>query len=299
MLLQGILYCIDEDTRMELRVLAKTLEDIRHIREDGTEYWLARELYPLLGYKTWRRFQDAVERARGSCITAGEDDKYHFADAGKMITIGSGTVRETEREVHDFELTRYACYLIAQNGDPRIPEIAFSQMYFAIQTRKQEVIEQNIAEIERLVARNKLRDTEREFAKVVYESGVDGQGIGEIRNIGDKVLFGGYGTEEMKHRLGLADTRKPLADVLPTVTIKAKDLATELTTFKTRKNGLKGKEPIKREHIAHNQGVRKVLTDSGVYPETLPAEVDIHRIESKQKSQQKLAISSKKSLVGK
>lgn len=210
----------------------------------------------------------------------------HFASVRKTQK-SRNQYGETDIEVDDIKLTRYACYLIAQNGDPRIPEIAFAQMYFAMQTRKQEILEKNIEEIERLVSRRKLGETEKEFAKTIYESGVTtGQAIGEIKSAGDAALFGGHSTVQMKKKLGLEES-KPLADVLPTVTLKAKDLATEMTTVNTKRRGLYGKHPIKQEHIKNNENVRKALVDTDIYPEALPPAEDCKKVESRHRKQAK------------
>lgn len=267
---------------MQLKLLAETLEDIRH--QNGEEYWFARDLWSLLGYASWRNFKPAIERAIESCKTSGEMVEHHFASIRKMVDLGSGS----QREVDDYKLTRYACYLIAQNGDPRIPEIAFSQMYFAMQTRKQEVLEQNAEEIERMIARRKLGETEKEFAKTIYERGVDGRGIGEIKSSGDHALFGGHDTRAMKKVYRLSD-EKPLADVLPSVTLKAKDLATEMTTLKTKRDALQGKHAIKAEHIKNNYGVRKALIENQIFPERLAPVEDIKAVESRHKKQARLA----------
>lgn len=266
---------------MQLKLLARTLNDIRH--ENGTEYWYARELYQLLGYARWENFLNAIDRAKDSCRTSGNVTENHFLGVTKMVKLGSGS----QRKIDDYKLTRYACYLIAQNGDPRIPEIAFAQAYFAMQTRKQEVLEKNIEEIERLISRQKLGETEREFAKTIYERGVDGKGIGEIRSSGDREFFGGYTTKQMKHRMGIKDNKKPLADVLPTIALKAKDLATEMTTVNTKKKELTGKNPIKAEHMKNNAGVRKALVDNDIYPEKLPAAEDIKLVEGRRKKEEK------------
>lgn len=267
---------------MQLKLLAETLEDVRH--QNGEEFWHARDLWSLLGYASWRNFLPAIERAKESCKTAGEPVDYHFAPIRKMVDLGSGS----QREIDDIKLTRYACYLIAQNGDPRIPEIAFSQMYFAMQTRKQEVLEKNIEEIERLITRRKLGETEKEFAKTIYEHGVDGQGIAEIKSSGDHALFGGHDTRSMKQHYRISES-KPLADVLPSVTLKAKDLATEMTTVKTKREALQGKHRIKAEHIKHNYGVRKALIENDIFPERLPPAEDIKLVENRLKKQAKLA----------
>lgn len=276
---------------MQLKLLAKTLDDIRH--QNGNEYWYARDLWELLGYARWSNFLPAIERAKDSCRTSGFVVEDHFLGVRKMVDLGSGS----QREIDDYKLTRYACYLIAQNGDPRIPEIAFSQMYFAMQTRKQEVLEKNIEEIERLVSRQKLGETEKEFAKTIYERGVDSRGIGEIKSAGDTALFGGNNTLKIKRKLGIQDSRKPLADVLPTVTLKAKDLATEMTTVNTKKKELQGTKPIKFEHIKNNKNVRKALVEADIYPEALPAAEDVKKIESRHRKQKReLEMTAKRNL---
>ncbi len=261
----------------QLQLLYKTLGDIRH--ENGEEYWYASELFKLLGYSTWQNFQPAIERAKDSCRTQGLSIKDHFMGIHKMVDIGS----TAQREVEDLKLTRYACYLLALNGDPRKEQIAFAQAYFASQTRKIEVLEQKMNEIQRLSTRNKLKITEKEFAAALWERGVDGPGISEIRNAGDEILFGGFTTQQMKKKLGVKDGS--LADVLPNITIKAKDLATEMTTVNTKKKNLQGKYHIKSEHIKNNEGVRNVLVKANIKPEELPPEEDIKKIEAKHKQE--------------
>lgn len=280
---------------MELKTLYKTLEDLRFIDKNGEEAWHARDLWEPFGYANWRNFQPAISRAMISCKSTGEDVDFHFAEARTMENIGFS---EAKREKVDFKLTRYACYLITLNGDPKIPEIAFGQRYFAIQTRRQEVMQKNILEIERLMARNKLRQTEVEFAKILYERGVDGPGIQEVRAAGDKILFGGKTNHDMKVKLGLGHNNpKPLADVLPTVTIKAKDLAHEMTNVNTKKRGIVGKPNIKAEHEKNNQGVREALTRSNIFPEKLPPEEDIKKVESRLKKEQKAFAKVEKKLL--
>ena len=204
-----------------ISTMKKMFDDIMHTAEDGTvEFWYAREIMGCLGYTTWRRFKDAINRAMESCKSAEIEVSDHFADAVKMVEIGSNAVRD----VDDIMLTRYACYLIAQNGDPRKEAIAFAQSYFAVQTRKQELIEERIAYIQRTEARGKLRESEKRLSQNIYERGVDDAGFGRIRSKGDQALFGGRSTQEMKEKLGVSDKR-PLADFLPTLTIAAKNLA--------------------------------------------------------------------------
>lgn len=271
---------------MKLVQLAKTLEDIRQDpSQNGKEYWCARDLYSLLGYKSWRNFLPTIQRAKESCKKTGHATEDHFADARKMVKVGSGA----QREVDDYYLSRYACYLIAQNGDPRIPEIAFSQMYFALQTRKQELLEQSADEIERIVSRRQLSETEKEFVSEIYRRGITkAADIAAIKGSGDKILFGGLGTKQMKRKLGITNLNKPLPDVLPSITLKAKDLAAEMTTVNTKQKDLYGKHQIKPEHEENNSSVRKMLIERGIYPENLPAAEDIKKVESRHRNQQKL-----------
>ena len=258
-------------------------DDIMHTTEDGTvEFWYARELMGCLGYTTWRRFKDAINRAIESCKSAEIEVSDHFADAVKMVEIGSNAVRD----VDDIMLTRYACYLIAQNGDPRKEEIAFAQSYFAVQTRKQELIEERIAYIQRTEARGKLRESEKRLSQNIYERGVDDAGFGRIRSKGDQALFGGRSTQEMKEKLGVSDKR-PLADFLPTLTIAAKNLATEMTNYNVEEKDLKGEGAITTEHVQNNTTVREMLATRGIKPEELPPSEDIKKLECKVKSQEK------------
>lgn len=258
--------------------LNKTFEEYAY-EQDGIEYWLARELQELLGYADWRNFLNAINKAKESCETTGEAVSDHFVDVTKMVSIGSGA----ERKQDDVMLTRYACYLIAQNGDPKKEQIAFAQSYFAIQTRKQEVLEERIQLMERLSAREKLATTETELSKNIYERGVDNSGFARIRSKGDWALFGGRNTSEMKRKLGVAESR-PLADFLPTITITAKQLATEITNFNVKKSDLKGEQKITVEHVKNNKDVRGLLGKSGIKPEELPAEEDIKKLERRVKT---------------
>ncbi len=274
--------------KLIINKLQKTFEDYAHI-EKGIEFWFARDLQVLLGYVEWRKFQGVIAKAKEACTNSGYNLTDHFVDAAKMVVIGS----KTEREIDEIMLTRYACYLIAQNGDPRKEEIAFAQSYFAVQTRKQEIIEQRIALHERLQARSKLIAAETELSKLIYERGVDDAGFARIRSKGDEALFGGYDTKQMKSRLNIPPSR-PIADFLPTVTIAAKNFATELTNFNTKQNDLQGERKITNEHIKHNKEMREVLAKNKIIPENLPVEEDIKKLERKVKKEERITAKNSK-----
>lgn len=262
----------------QLENLAKTLDKMQH--QNGVVFWYARELYPILGYARWENFETAINRAKDACKTTGAVVEDHFREVTKMIELAKGA----SREVIDIKLTRYACYLITLNGDPKKEAIAFAQAYFVTQTRKIEILQQRMEELERIDAREKLKVTEKEFSNMAFSRGVDGKGVGEIRAVGDKALFGGRTTDEMKQKLGIG-TKKPLADYLPNVTLKAKDLAAAMTIENARRNNLSGKQEIRNEHENNNTNVRGALVQTGIYPESLPAAEDIKKIEFKHRKE--------------
>lgn len=253
--------------------------------EDGkekVEVWFARDLMSQLGYSKWENFQTAIGRAIDSCRTQGIDAEDYFRPVRRTIELGNGATRDVE----DYMLTRYACYLIAQNGDPRKEQIAFAQSYFAVQTRKAELIEERLNHISRLETRERLRASEKQLSQNIYERGVDEKGFGRIRSKGDTALFGGHTTEDMKQRLGIKGTR-PLADFLPTLTIAAKNLATEMTNYNVEKADLYGENSITREHIQNNRSVREMLGKRGIKPEELPAAEDIKKLERRVAAEEK------------
>lgn len=249
---------------------------------NGVECWSARQLQEVLGYAKWSNFHTVIHKAKEACEAAGEAVSDHFAGIGKMVPLGSGS----ERMIEDIALTRYACYLIAQNGDPAKPAIAFAQTYFAVQTRKQEVIEQRLLDVARVTAREKLMRSEKKLSGIIYERGVDHAGFAVIRSKGDQALFGGASTNDMKRKLGAPDGR-PLADFLSTLAIKAKDFATEITSHNVLDKDLRGTKSISAEHVASNKAVRNSMLQRGIKPEELSPGEDVKKVERRLKSEVK------------
>jgi DNA-damage-inducible protein D len=255
---------------------------------EGIECWSARELQKLLGYSKWENFEKVIKRAKDACTNAGEDTNNHFPDIRKTIPMPKGA----EKEIDDILLTRYACYLIAQNGDSRKEEIAFAQNYFAVQTRRSEIIEQRLLEFERVKAREKLSQTEKQLSGILFERGVDSKGFGLIRSKGDQALFR-LSTIQLKKKMGIPDNR-PVADFLPTISIKAKDLAAEMTGLNVQSKDLKGQNRIENEHVENNKAVRQMLTQRGIIPENLPTAEDVKKIQRKLDSDDKKVLKESK-----
>lgn len=267
-----------------VRNLTDTFEGHAQQTDGGVEYWLARDVQHLLGYTKWENFINVVIKAKTACEVSGHDVENHFPEVRKMVDLGSGS----QREIDDIMLTRYACYLIAQNGDPRKPEIAFAQTYFAIQTRKAELIEQRLLEAERVQARRKLTETEKDLSQVIYEQTGGNQDFALIRSKGDQALFG-KSTQAMKAQWKVPDSR-PLADFAPTILLKAKDFATEITIFNARRHEMDSEGQISKEHITNNQAVRNTLLERGIRPESLPPAEDVKKVERRLQAEDKKAL---------
>ena len=267
--------------------LTNNFEDFAHATDEGVEFWLARDLQKLLDYTQWRNFKQVIQKAKTACEVSGFKIIDHFADASKMVEIGSGA----SKEISDIMLTRYACYLIAQNGDNRKESIAFAQTYFAIKTRKAELIEQKLLEQERVFARHKLAKTEKELSQMIYEQSGGNENFALIRSKGDQALFN-HTTAQMKIKWNIKN--KPLADYMPTILLKAKDFATEITIFNARQHQMKSENQISNEHITNNKTVRDTLISRGITPENLPPEEDVKKVERKLNSDNKKSLKNNK-----
>lgn len=278
--------------RERISIIKQDFDSIVKV-EQGVEYWTARDLMPRLGYDKWENFESVIKRAVESCRTSGVDPNDHFRRVVETVFVG----RNTPKEKVDYLLTRYACYLIAQNGDSRKEAIAFAQGYFAVQTRKQELIEERISYIERMEVRGRLRESEKQLSKNIYERGVDDIGFARIRSKGDTALFGGLTTQQMKNKMGVR-SKRPLADFLPTLTITAKNLATEMTNYNVEENDLQGELAIAGEHVQNNRTIRKMLGERGIKPEELSPLEDIQKLERKIRTEDKKIIAKSGKLPG-
>jgi DNA-damage-inducible protein D len=272
---------------MKKELIAELLEKFENACYvyQGIECWSARDIQELFEYSEWRNFLKVIDKAKEACRHSNNEIIHHFVEINKMVELGSSA----KRTISDVALTRYACYLVAQNGDPSKSAIAFAQTYFAVQTRKQEIIEQRLLEIARINAREKLSKSEKKLSGIIFERGVDERGFASIRSKGDQALFGGYSTIEMKKKLAVPENR-PLADFLPTLTIKAKDFATELTSHNVIEKDLQGEDKITDEHVDNNKAVRKMLVERGVKPESLPPAEDVKKVRRRLESEEKKII---------
>ena len=261
--------------------LTNNFEAHAHHAKDSLEFWFARDLQHLLGYSKWENFLNVISKAKTACEISGYESQDHFPDVRKMVDIGSGA----QKEVEDMTLTRYACYLVAQNGDPGKEEIAFAQTYFAMQTRKAEIITERIQNLERLKARKKLTETEKELSSIIFQQTGGNKNFALIRSKGDTAFFGGKSTRDMK--IIWKTGSKPIADFMPTILLKAKDFATEITIHNAKEKQMRTESQISNEHVTNNKSVRQTLISRGITPEKLPPAEDIKKVERKVESQKK------------
>lgn len=257
-----------------IKTLTADFENSSYKTDEGIEFWLARDLQHLLNYSKWDNFKNVILKAKTACEVSGHNIFEHFPDIGKTIKMPNGA----KKEINDLMLTRYACYLLAQNGDSKKETIAFAQTYFAMQTRKSELIEQKILENERIIARRKLTQTEKELSHIIFEQTGGDKNFGLIRSKGDTALFNNS-TQAMKDKWQIKN--KPLADFMPTILLKAKDFATEITIFNAKDKKMQTEKAISKEHITNNKTVRNTLISRGITPENLPPEEDVKKIERK------------------